>query len=162
MKNNFFCKHRDAFQHLPDEYKGIDQLIKKLAIIQQGRIRSTLPETIEELRKQIRDKQQELRTIPVALTSEHDRWAKFQKMINELLDNIRARVNGDYKFRTRLNLISVDGKIPSKIKSAKTILINSKDVLYVSAVTDDRIAYHVYEFQQEFQKEVINQFSDFL
>ncbi len=162
-EKQFFHKHRDAFQHLPDEYKGIDQLIKKLAIIQQDRIRSTLPETIEELRKQIRTKQQELRTIPVALTSEHDCWTKFQTMINELRENIRSRVHGDYDFRTRLNLINIDGKIPSKAKSPKTVLINSKDTFIdVSTVTDDRIAYHVYKFQQQFQKEIINKFSDFL
>jgi hypothetical protein len=66
----FFIKNSEAFQHLPNEYKGIDQLVKRLAIIQQDRIRSTLPQVIEELRKQIREKKVQLKSIPIAMTSE--------------------------------------------------------------------------------------------
>jgi len=153
----FFIKNHAAFQYIPDEYKGVDQLIKKLAIIQQARIRSTFPKTIEQLREQIRNKQQELRTMPVALTTEHDCWTKFQSMINELRENIRSKVNGDYDFRTRINMISIDGKMPSKTKFTTT-----KDTTSISASTDDRIAYHIYKFQQQFQQEIIDQFSNFL
>ncbi|CAF5222749.1 unnamed protein product, partial [Rotaria magnacalcarata] len=32
-ETDFFLKHPEAFQYLPDEFKGIDQLVKKLAII---------------------------------------------------------------------------------------------------------------------------------
>ncbi|CAF4959807.1 unnamed protein product, partial [Rotaria socialis] len=71
---DFFLKHHEAFQYLPDEFKGIDQLVKKLAIIQQDRIRSTLPQVIEELRKQIREKTLELKNIPIPMTSEQDCW----------------------------------------------------------------------------------------
>ena len=149
-EKQFFIKHSQAFQHLPDEYKGVDQLIKKLAMIQHNRIRSTFPETIEELREQIRNKQQELRHIPVALTTEHDCWTRFQTMINELREKIRAKVNGDYDFRSRINLITLDGKMPSETKSA------------TYATNDDRIAYHIYKFQQQFQQEIIDKFSNFL
>ena len=38
-------------KHLSDEFKGIDQLVKKLAFIRQGRIRSTFPDTTEQLRE---------------------------------------------------------------------------------------------------------------
>jgi hypothetical protein len=158
-EKQFFIKHRQAFQHLPDEYKGVDQLIKKLAMIQHGRIRSTFPETIEELREQIRTKQQELRTIPIALTTEHDCWARFQTMINELRENIRGKVYGDYDFRTRINSINVDEKLSSKAKSTTTTSSNSKDT---STVSDDRIAYYIYKFQQKFHQDIIDKFPDFL
>ncbi len=161
-EKQFFIKHRQAFQHLPSEYKGVDQLVKKLAIIQQGRIRSTFPETIEQLRKQIHNKRQELITIPIALTTEHDCWTKFQSMINELRENIRAKVNGDYDFRTKIHMISNDDRISSKTKSTTATSINSKDTSNKSSPSDDRIAYHIYKFQQQFQQEIIDQFSDFL
>jgi hypothetical protein len=149
-EKQFFIKNSQAFQHLPDEYKGVDQLIKKLAMIQHNRIRSTFPETIEELREQIRNKQQELRLLPVALITEHDCWTRFQTMINELREKIRANVNGDYDFRSKINLITPDGKMSSETKSI------------TSTINDDRIAYHIYKFQQQFQQEIINKFSNFL
>jgi hypothetical protein len=151
-EKQFFLTHRSAFQHLPDEYKGVDQLVKKLAIIQHGRIRSTFPKTIEELKKQIQNKEEELRTIPVALTTEHDCWTRFQSMVNELRENIRAKVNGDYDFRTKLSLINTNGKTSSKTRPTTT----------TSTTTDDRIAYHIYKFQQQFQQDIIAKFSDFL
>jgi hypothetical protein len=154
-EKQFFLTHRNAFQYLPDECKGVDQLVKKLAIIQHGRIRSTFPKTIEELRKRIQSKEEELRTIPVALTTELDCWTKFQSMVNELRENIRAKVNGDYDFRTKFNLINSNGKTYSR---TKLTLFNIKDT---STITDDCIAYHIYKFQQ-FQQEIITKFSDFL
>lgn len=157
-EKEFFLKHRSAFQNLPDEYKGVDQLVRKLAIIQQDRIRSTLPEIIERLRKQVREKQQELKIIPAALTSEHDCWTRFQLMLNELRENIRAKVSGDYDFRTKINMINTDVKISTKPK-APTTLVNTSNI---SPSNDDRIAYHIYKFQQQFQQETIKQFSEFL
>ncbi|UJR29173.1 hypothetical protein I4U23_010387 [Adineta vaga] len=138
-EKQFFLRHKSAFGHLPDEYKGVDQLIKKLAIIQQDRIRSTFPEIIEELREQTRTKQQELRAIPVALASEHDCWTKFQSMINELRENIQTKVNGNYDFQTKTT--TTDSSVP---------------------LLDDRIALHIYKFQQQFQQEIAEKFSNVL
>ncbi len=155
-EKQFFLTHRNAFQHLPDEYKGVDHLVRKLAIIQHGRIRSTFPKTMEELRKQIHSKEEELRTIPVALNTEYDCWTKFQSMVNDLRENIRAKVNGDYDYRTKFNLINSNGKTASKTKSTA---VNIKDT---STIPNDRIAYHIYKFQQQFQQEIISKFSDFI
>jgi hypothetical protein len=49
-------------------------------------------------------------------------------MINELRENIRSKVNGDYDFRTRINMISIDGTMPSKTKST-----TSKDTKSIAA-----------------------------
>ena len=55
-ERQFFVDHAEAFRQLPDEYKGVDQLVKRLATIQQGRIRKTLPEVMRQLREDIRRK----------------------------------------------------------------------------------------------------------
>ncbi|CAF3370681.1 unnamed protein product [Rotaria socialis] len=159
---DFFLKHHEAFQYLPDEFKGIDQLVKKLAIIQQDRIRSTLPQVIEELRKQIREKTLELKNIPIPMTSEQDCWMKFQSMINAFRESIRTKVNGDYDILTRINTItnsnqisakSIDSKMLSSCKTSE----NSMDTM----LGDDRLAYHIYRFQRKFQDELMKSFSDF-
>jgi hypothetical protein len=154
-EKQFFIKHREAFHHLSDEYKGVDQLIKKLAIIQHGRIRSTFPETIEELRKQIRTKKAELRAIPAAMTTEHECWTKFQSMINTFRESIQAKVSGDYDFRIRSNIFSTESAVASTVNDAVT------DKSIFSAPGDDHIAYHIYKFQRKFQEELRNSFSNF-
>ncbi|CAF2595192.1 unnamed protein product [Rotaria sp. Silwood2] len=155
----FFIKHHEAFQHLPDEFKGTDQLIKKLAIIQQDRIRSTLPQVIEQLRKQIREKKLELKNIPIAMTSEQDCWMKFQSMIKAFRESIRAKVNGDYDVLTRINMISVGGQ--TTFKSMTLSSFQNDETSIVSMSGDDRLAYHIYKFQKQFQDEFSRIFSDF-
>jgi hypothetical protein len=58
-------------------------------------------------------------------------------------------------------MINMDGKTLSKPKSSPTTLINSKDTTSAVATTDDRMAYYIYKFQQQFQHDVIHQFPDF-
>jgi hypothetical protein len=116
----FFTKHHEAFQNLPDENKGVDQLVKKLAIIQRDRIRSTLPQIIEELRKQIREKKLQLKNIPLPMNSEPACWTKFQSMINALRESIRTKANGDYEVVTSINMNSDGGQMSSTVYS-KTI-----------------------------------------
>lgn len=135
-EKQFFIKHRAAFDLLPESYKGVDQLVKKLAIIQHDRIRSTFPETVNKLREQLQQKQRELLDMPPVLTSEHECWSRFQTMINQFRDKIHAKVNGDYELKTK--------KQPTKVAS-----------------TDDRIAYHLYKFQKQFQRDIVNRFSNF-
>ncbi|CAF4015493.1 unnamed protein product [Rotaria sordida] len=161
----FFIKHYEAFQYLPDEFKGIDQLVKKLAIIQQDRIRSTLPQVIEELRKQIREKNLELKNIPIPMTSEQDCWMKFQSMINAFRESIRAKVNGDYDVLTRINMITNNNNQTSS-KVHDSIMLSSssfktKENSIDSMPNDDRLAYHIYRFQRKFQDELTKNFSDF-
>lgn len=158
-EKEFFLRHRDAFDSLPDEYKGVDQLVRKLAIIQHNRIRSTFPATIAQLRDQIRTKEQELNDIPSALTSEHDCWTRFQTMVNEFRENIRSKVDGSYDTRGKLSIAAPDGK---STKPKSTTATSAKDTPTVSTMVDERVAYHIYKFQQQFQQELIAQFSDFL
>jgi hypothetical protein len=158
----FFAEHHEAFQHLPAEFKGIDQLVKKLAIIQQDRIRSTLPQVIEELRKQIREKKLELKTIPMSMTSEQECWAKFQSMINALRESIRAKVNGDYDQLTRMNMFSVDGRASLKTIHSLHLPVHLDKTTMSSIPGDDRLAYHVYNCQRQFQAELSESFSNFL
>ncbi|CAF2562938.1 unnamed protein product [Rotaria sp. Silwood2] len=158
----FFIKHHEAFQYLPDEFKGIDQLVKKLAIIQQDRIRSTLPQVIEELRKQIREKTLELRNIPIPMTTEQDCWMKFQSMINAFRESIRTKINGDYDVSTRINMITVSNQASSKIHDSmmlSSLKTNENSINSISG--DDRLAYHIYRFQRKFQDELTKNFSDF-
>ncbi|CAF1276579.1 unnamed protein product [Rotaria sp. Silwood1] len=158
----FFIKHHEAFQYLPDEFKGIDQLVKKLAIIQQDRIRSTLPQVIEELRKQIREKTLELKNIPIPMTSEQDCWMKFQSMINAFRESIRTKVNGDYDISTRINMITFNNHTSSKIlDSIMLSSLKTNENSIDSMLGDDRLAYHIYRFQRKFQDELTKSFSDF-
>ena len=158
----FFIRHHEAFQHVPNELKGIDQLVKRLAIIQQERIRSTLPQVIDKLRKQIREKKLELKSIPIAQLSEQDCWIKFQSMINELRESIRAKVNGDYDMSTRINMFSAGSQIVTRLFSPNTSsLLDADETSIDSLPGDDRIAYHVYRFQRKFQDELSRSFSNF-
>ncbi|CAF4552758.1 unnamed protein product [Rotaria sp. Silwood2] len=81
-ERQFFIKHKEAFQHLPDEFKGSEQLVRRLATIQQERIRSTFPDIIKELKKQINEKKTQLKKIPPAMDTETKCWTSFQSMIN--------------------------------------------------------------------------------
>ncbi|CAF1057239.1 unnamed protein product [Rotaria sordida] len=160
-EKQFFIKHNEAFQNLPDEYKGIDQLIKKLAIIQHSRIRSTFPETIEQLRKQIRSKKFELKNIPMAMTTEHECWTKFQSMIDTFRESIQAKVNGDYDCQIRNSMFNVNKDTSENINNTTTISSSQLKIAFISMPGDDHIAYHLYKFQQKFQEILCNSFSNF-
>jgi hypothetical protein len=154
----FFTKHHEAFQNLPDENKGVDQLVKKLAIIQRDRIRSTLPQIIEELRKQIREKKLQLKNIPLPMNSEPACWTKFQSMINALRESIRTKVNGDYEVVTSINMNSDGGQMSPTVYSNTSASVKIDETLMAG---DNRIAYYVYKFQRQFQNEISKSFSDF-
>ncbi|CAF4960913.1 unnamed protein product [Rotaria sp. Silwood1] len=160
-ERQFFIKHREAFQNLSDEYKGVDQLVKKLATIQHSRIRSTLPETIEKLRNQIRNKRLELKNIPMAMTTEHECWSKFQSMIDAFRESIQAKVNGDYDCEIRSSMFNVNSNASGNTNNTTTEASSRTKVAFVSVSGDDHIAYHLYKFLQKFQEALRNSFSDF-
>ncbi|CAF1533449.1 unnamed protein product, partial [Rotaria sordida] len=81
IEANFFNKHPEEFDRVPDEYKGTEQLVKRLVHIQQERIQSTFPELLEQLKKQIRLDRAELKQIPAALTTEKECSEKYRTMI---------------------------------------------------------------------------------
>ena len=95
-EKQFFVKHNDAFQHLPNECKGSEQLVRRLAIIQQDRIRSTFPGIIQELQKQIVEQKAELKKIPPLINTEVECWAQFQSMISAYREAIHTNVKGEY------------------------------------------------------------------
>ncbi|CAF4554563.1 unnamed protein product [Rotaria sp. Silwood2] len=94
-ERQFFIKHKEAFQHLPDEFKGSEQLVRRLATIQQERIRSTFPDIIKELKKQINEKKTQLKKIPPAMDTETKCWTSFQSMINAYRESIHDNVKGE-------------------------------------------------------------------
>ncbi|CAF0867416.1 unnamed protein product [Rotaria sp. Silwood1] len=155
-ERQFFIKHREAFQNLSDEYKGVDQLVKKLATIQHSRIRSTLPGTIEELRNQIRNKRLELKNIPMAMTTEHECWSKFQSMIDAFRESIQAKVNGDYDCEIRSSMFNVNSNASENTNNTTTEASSRTKVAFVPVSGDDHIAYHLYKFLQKFQEALRN------
>ncbi|CAF4899115.1 unnamed protein product [Rotaria sp. Silwood1] len=132
----FFIKHHEAFQHLPDEFKGIDQL-------------KTNPR-----------KKNELKNMPIAMTSEQDCWIKFQSIINTFRESIRAKVNEDYDVLTRINMINLSSQASSEVVDSR-ILFKIDDTATDSIPCDDRLAYHIYRFQRKFQDELTKSFSNF-
>ncbi|CAF4268731.1 unnamed protein product, partial [Rotaria sordida] len=64
-----FFRSQKAFKDVPEQYLGSEQLVKRLALIQQERIRSTLPSIIDELKKEIKLKKSELKQMPSPITS---------------------------------------------------------------------------------------------
>ncbi|CAF5096170.1 unnamed protein product, partial [Rotaria magnacalcarata] len=62
-EQDFFTSSK-AFENVPPQYLGCEQLVKRFASIQQTRIRSTLPGILQELTDQIKQKKQELKQMP--------------------------------------------------------------------------------------------------
>ncbi|CAF1271157.1 unnamed protein product [Rotaria sp. Silwood1] len=92
----FFIEHHEHFGHLLPEFKGSAQLVKRLARIQQERIRSTFPQIINKLKQEIQEKKQQLKAMPIALLSEQDCLVEFHHMTAALHNSINAKINGDY------------------------------------------------------------------
>ena len=53
-RENAFFKNNPDFANVPKEYLGSHELVKKLVLLQQERIRSTLPLVIEQVKQKIR------------------------------------------------------------------------------------------------------------
>jgi hypothetical protein len=76
-------------------------------------------------------------------------------MINALRDSIRAKVNGDYDILTRINMIDVAGRpLADSFYEYDRTSIDSMS-------GDDRIAYHVFNYQRQFKNELTGSFSNF-
>ncbi|CAF5145356.1 unnamed protein product, partial [Rotaria sp. Silwood1] len=89
LEKQFFQSNK-AFQHVPVDYLGCEQLIKRLVSIQQARIRSTLPGILHELQNQIKQKKSELKSMPQAVTSEMECWTLYSNLIKKYRDLIYA------------------------------------------------------------------------
>ena len=137
-EQEFFRKQ--AFKDVPAEYLGCTQLIKHLAYIQQDRIRSTLPQIIEELKKQIKTKKLELKNLPKPVDSESDCWAVYNGLIRKYHDLVTARVNGVY-----------DNDLQMLMERPNAII----------NVKDDHIAFEIHKQQKICGEKIRKLFSDF-
>ena len=145
MKKNFF-RANSAFDNVPERYLGCEQLVKRLASIQQERIRSTLPSIIDELKKQIKTKKSELKQMPTPITSEADCWTLYIDLIKKYSSTIDARVHGVY-----IN----DLFMLAESRRNTTAQTNSDDL------SDDRIAYQLYIRQKKCADTIHKSFTDF-
>ena len=157
-EKQFFVKHNDAFQQLPSECKGSEQLVRRLATIQQDRIRSTFPNIIRELRKQIVEKKAELKKIPASMNTEAECWMHFQSMVSAYREEIHANVKGEYD-----QLAPIEGTYSGEIGSILDADESDEGQCKISGQDhDDHIAYHIYQSQRRFQVECTNSYTDFL
>ncbi|CAF0950644.1 unnamed protein product [Didymodactylos carnosus] len=159
----FFKKNHHAFHQVPEELLGSDQLVKKLADIQQDIIRSTFPKIIEEIKQKLREKKIELSALPVAITSELECWTKFNELTTLYRIAINTKVNGEYgnepmnDLRT-VNVFNFDEKESIYWENKLTLPSEQPPTKHV---TDERIAYHFYKFQVDCQNKIQSCFADF-
>ena len=174
-EKEFFIKHKEAFEHLPDEFKGSEQLVRRLATIQQERIRSTFPHIMKKLRKQIVEKKALLKKIPASMNTEMEFWTKFQSMINIYRESIHDNVKGEYD-----QVASIESdEVPSTTKDIADDDTDSNSFCAgkfqeeekedgaenEESTTEennkDHIAYQIYRLQRTFQKKLQKSFSAF-
>jgi len=137
-----FFRTNPAFHDVPQEFLGSTALIKKLVIIQQDRIRSTLPRVIEQVEHRIITAQDELRRIPPSISSENQARIAFNEILRNYRIAIEQRVRGDYEIDTKKNPAPFDPRAHDK--------------------WDDRIAYHfkkIGEFTSKQIKKILNDFT---
>ncbi len=140
-----FFRSKKAFEDVPERYLGSGQLIKRLASIQQERIRSTLPSIIDELKKQIKVKKIELKNMPKPIESELQCWAVYNGLIKNYHELIYARVHGVY-----------DNDLQMKIETPNVSTHDSTNDTF-----DDHIAYQIHKQQKTCSEQFHKLFSDF-
>ena len=147
-----FFRSNPAFDNVPERYLGSPQLIKRLAAIQQGRIRSTLPSIIDELTKRVKSKKVELKQMPPPITSEMECWVLYNEIIKKYRDVVQDRAEGVYA-----NGIQMPDETPpsTKTKTAQ----NNATTAPADQPSDDRIAYQLYLRQKRFSDRIQNLFS---
>ncbi|CAF1044035.1 unnamed protein product [Adineta steineri] len=118
-----FFRTNPAFTDVPQEYLGSQELIKKLVLIQQDRIRCTLPRVIEQVKEKIHTMREELKQIPSVILTETDTRIAFSEILRKYRRAVEQRVQGDYE-----------------IKSEKA---GEKFDQHARGKWDDRIAYHL-------------------
>ncbi|CAF4603734.1 unnamed protein product [Rotaria sp. Silwood1] len=144
-----FFRSNEAFEGVSEQYLGSGQLVKRLALIQQERIRSTLPSIIDELKKEIKSKKSELKQMPPSVTSELDCWALYADLIKKYREIINARVYGVYDNDTQLKIETTD----LSRTDARTQMSNDR--------FDERIAFQLYNRQKDCREKLHNSFTHF-
>lgn len=161
-EKKFFLDHKDAFGHLPDEFKGTEQLVRRLATIQQERIRSTFPDIMKKLRKQLAEKKAQLKTIPPPMDTEVACWASFQSMINDFREKIHDNVKGEYSQLTSMDSTGNDGSYHCVESDESETKADEESQAYDDDDDEDHIANRIYQLQRMFHEECRKTFSDFL
>jgi hypothetical protein len=141
-----FFRTNNAFDNVSGRYLGCGQLVKRLASIQQERIRSTLPSIIDDLKKQIKTKKSELKQMPIPVTSEGDCWVLYTDLVKKYRDKIYAHVHGVYDNDL---LMHIEGSI-------KVSTDPKRDDMF-----DDRIAYQLHIRQKKCANTIHNSFTQF-
>ncbi|CAF1383451.1 unnamed protein product [Rotaria sordida] len=152
-EQKFFGSNK-AFKDVPERYLGSGQLVKRLALIQQERIRSTLPSIIDELKKEIKSKKSELKQMPPPVTSEMDCWALYSDLIKKYREIINARVHGVY-----------DNEMQLKIEESTVATIDVFGITTITQISndrfDERIAFQLYNRQKECREKLHSSFAHF-
>ncbi|CAF1183076.1 unnamed protein product [Adineta steineri] len=170
-EKEFFIKHKEAFEHLPDEFKGSEQLVRRLATIQRDHIRLTFPNIIKELRKKIAVKKACLKKIPASMNTETECWKSFQSMMNIYREDIHDNVKGEYGQVPSMPVDEVpstsadvidDDMDPNVVQADEFQEKEEEDSSVTEEKDEDHIAYHIYRLQHTFQDEYRNSFTDFL
>jgi hypothetical protein len=141
-----FFQTNSGFADVPERYLGCGQLVKRLASIQQERIRSTLPSIIDELKKQIKAKKTELKQMPIPVTSESDCWTLYIDLIKKYSDTVNACVHGVY-----------DNDMLMHTDSRRNVTAETTS----TDLWDNRIAYQLYVRQKTCAETIHNSFAQF-
>ncbi|CAF4672175.1 unnamed protein product, partial [Rotaria sp. Silwood2] len=167
-EKQFFTTHREAFQHLPDEFKGSEQLVRRLATIQQERIRSTFPHIIKQLKKQLAENKAQLKKIPPSVNTEAECWTNFQSMINAYRESIHDNVKGEYDQVASMEVTEspiintdVDATSNDNIDSDVQDDGSEEEESLTEENDKDHIAYHIHQLQRKFQNDCRQSFTDF-
>ncbi|CAF0837317.1 unnamed protein product [Didymodactylos carnosus] len=102
--------------------KECEQLVKKLALIQQQRIRSTFPDIIERLKEEIQTKKKQLKDLPIPITSEMECLAKFNEMTNVYRESIYAKVQGNYKNELMSMIVNGGATVSPRSSTNDTVI----------------------------------------
>jgi hypothetical protein len=149
-----FFRSNEAFENVPERYLGSGQLVKRLASIQQERIRSTLPSIIDELKKQIKTKKSELKQMPPPVTSETDCWILYVDLIKKYREIVYARVHGVYDNDMQMNIeepLFVATNLVKRVTTTQT----------ANDHFDERIAFQLYNRQKQCAEKLNQSFSHF-
>ncbi|UJR12888.1 hypothetical protein I4U23_017062 [Adineta vaga] len=145
-----FFRSNQAFVNVPERYLGSYQLVKRLTLIQQERIRSTLPSIIDQLKNEIKSKKTQLKQMPPSVSSEIDCWSLYTSLLKKYSEIINSRVHGVYDNEMQFNFNE------SNLRTATT-LVNQD----VNDRFDERIAFQLYNRQKDCRNAINTCFTDF-
>jgi hypothetical protein len=149
-----FFRSKKAFQNVPERCMGSGELVKRLALIQQDRIRSTLPSIMDELKLKIKEKKLELKRMPPPVSSEMDCWIIYTNLVRKYREIVDARVNAIYNNDLQ---IQIEETTMEKTTPTQNILPR----LTINNRYDDRIAFQLHVQQKRCAETIQSLFTHF-